>query len=107
MKATLYEYQIQYTKLTKKLYEEKRDVYDIAMIVFQIDELNKGAYMRKMNKPNSKGTAVTYRMCKTPEELIQKINLLEQDAAKIGITIERSDKYGLEARSTEAGSNSR
>lgn len=94
MSITIYEYQVEYPKMTKKLHEEKRMLWDMIMIAIRADELQKGFYLRKIGKPRKKGTVFTFRVCKNDDEWNKEFERLKEDAKRIGCEISVIEKEG-------------
>lgn len=101
MGVTLYEYQIEYPRMTKQLYENDRKIWDAVMLRIRIQELNKGFYLRKMNKPQKKGTVLTFRACKDVAEWEKEMEKLKEDAKKIGceLSVEEKKEDGSHGKS--------
>ena len=56
-KITIMKYQLMFPRMTKKLFDEKERIYQIAAICIRLDELQtKGAVLQKMGKPTKNGT---------------------------------------------------
>ena len=72
-------YQKNFKRMTKKLFEERPDVYKIALVLIRIDELqNEIAYMIKQNKPNNSGTKITFRKIESLEQYEEELNKLRE-----------------------------
>ena len=97
MGVTLYEYQIEYPRMTKQLYENDTKIWDAVMLRIRIQELNKGFYLRKMNKPQKKGTVLTFRACKDISEWEKELEKLKEYAKQIGheLSVERKKRGGV------------
>ena len=55
--------------MTKKLFDEKERIYQIAAICIRLDELQtKGAVLQKMGKPTKNGTRMTFAPVQRPGE---------------------------------------
>ena len=94
MNATIYEYQIEYPRMTKQLYENDRKIWDAVMLRIRIQELDKGFYLRKANKPQKKGAVLTFRACKDVAEWEKEMEKLKEDAKKIGYELSVEEKKG-------------
>lgn len=81
-------YQMNIDELTKKLYEENPLIYRLELIALRIFYLEiKGMYMTKKNKPNNKGTKVTWKLIENEEEYDRAYSKLQadmEDLKKIG-----------------------
>lgn len=90
-------YQMTYSGMTKKLYEENPNIYQRALIDIRLHELQaKGCYVQKMNKPNRNGTAITFAQVKDGEEYQTELQKIIEDGIKLGLKIKK-------VKTTEAG----
>lgn len=84
MSISITGYQIQYKGLTKDLYEKERQLYDVVVINCRANELcGKMSYMKKIYKPNSQGTKITYQVCKNAEEWKRESARLKKEGTKL------------------------
>lgn len=85
-KITLLSYQMTFSGLTKKLYEETPEVYEKAAIIIRAHELVRvRAKMRRKNKPNTNGTKFTFEALKENEEIIQEAKRINEESIKLGL----------------------
>lgn len=54
-------YGITVTTLTLKLYEEDRQSYLVKLLLIELEHLIRGFEKAKINKPNKKGTKITFK----------------------------------------------
>ena len=88
--VTILKYQMTYSGMTKKLYEEKPRIYQVALIDIRLHELQKkGCYVQKINKPNRNGTSITFTQAKTAEEYQQELQKIIEDGTKLGLEIRK------------------
>ena len=88
---TIMKYQMRYLKLTRKMFEEQKNLYQNALIHIRLEELQeKGACMVKCNKPTSSGTKITFRPVKNADEYQKELNKIVSDGEKLGIIFEKT-----------------
>lgn len=81
--VTILEYQLEFP-LTKEMCEEYPYLYKIALIYIRLNELReKGSYMHKANKPNKKGTKITFKTVKNADEYEKEFEKIIEDRKKL------------------------
>lgn len=83
-------YQMSFTKLTRKLYDENQKFYEKALIYIRLDELQERcAYMVKRNKPTNSGTNISFEVVNSKEEYQEQLEKIISDGEKIGLKFEK------------------
>ena len=60
-KITVTKYQVTFPRMTKKLFDEHENIYQITVINIRLNELQKkGAALQKIGKPTKNGTKMTF-----------------------------------------------
>lgn len=79
-------YQLMFPRMTKKLFDEKERMYQIAVICIRLDELQtKGAVLQKMGKPTKNGTRMTFAPVQRPGECETEMQQILEDGKKLGL----------------------
>ena len=85
-KITIMKYQLMFPRMTKKLFDEKERIYQIAAICIRLDELQtKGAVLQKMGKPTKNGTNMTFAPVRRPGECEAEMQRILEDGKKLGM----------------------
>ena len=88
MKPILAGYKTLYSTLTKKFKDENPRGYDLGIIYTRALEFNKGYATKKIFKPSSKGTCISFRRFDSDRESMLK------HAKEIDVAVgEYNDKY--------------
>lgn len=82
-KPELLRYTLDYTTLTKELYEKHNHLYKTFLIGFKLCQCHNGYEATKVNKANNKYTRVTYKKIKNKNEIIEKYNLLSKEYIEV------------------------
>lgn len=86
----LKEYQINFVKLKKKIYEEDKRRYDIAINVIRFNELQERAgKMKKLGKPSTRGTKITFEPVQTVEEYEEELKQIIEEGKELGLKFEK------------------
>lgn len=86
----LIKYQFVFPQLTKRLYENKRRIYDLAVISIRLEELQeKGARIVKINKPGAHGTAIMFDVVETEKEYQEAYDEIIRDGEALGLKFEK------------------
>lgn len=86
-KIQLLSYQSTYPGLNKKLFEEQPETYKKALLRVRANELAKmGTKMRRANKPNAKGTKITFEALRSDEEVIAEASKINKECVECGMT---------------------
>lgn len=79
-------YQLMFPRMTKKLFDEKERMYQIAVICIRLDELQtKGAVLQKMGKPTKNGTKMTFAPVQSAGEYEAEMQRILEDGKKLGM----------------------
>lgn len=88
-KVTVAGYQTLFRLLTKKKYEQDRALFDKAVILIRLDELQARAMrMRRMNKPTSQGTKITFEAAKNTDEYSAELQRIVAEGERLGMSFE-------------------
>ncbi|MGN0331509.1 MAG: hypothetical protein ACI4D9_00535 [Lachnospiraceae bacterium] len=85
-------YTIDFSGLTKKVYDEANNVYKACLIYIRVDEINKGMRMHRINKPTKKGTRIKFVSIESEKEYRKELQNLQDEADKIGLALEIKSK---------------
>lgn len=86
MKTKVLKYQVEFTRLNKKLLEEEPELYKTAVIIIRLDELQeKGAVMIKMNKATKNGTKITFRPVDGYQECYEEQQKIIKEGEALGM----------------------
>ena len=92
-KLKIVKYQMTFTKMTKKLFDEQEKVYRVAMISIRLDELQERAgIMVKVGKPERNGTRITFRPVQNVEEYKSELDQIIEQWKKLGLKFEKIKK---------------
>lgn len=84
---TVFEFTMDYGLLTAKLKKEKPMSYLAGLIMAKSDELKKGYYAYKINKPTSKGTSIKFKPLESQEQAIDKINEINKEIKDFNVEV--------------------
>ena len=88
-------YQIDFSKMTRNLYEQNQELYQKALVHIRLNELQKkGAYMIRCNKATNKGTKITFAPTQNEEEYQKELERIISDGEKIGLKFEAVKEEG-------------
>ena len=76
--ARVIEYQISNKILTRKLYEENEQVYNLVLLCIRAKELEKGAKVKKVGKPSSRGTIITFVLLENVSDCEREIEQIKE-----------------------------
>lgn len=86
-------YQLMFPRMTKKLFDEKERIYQIAAICIRLDELQtKGAVLQKMGKPTKNGTRMTFAPVQRPGECEAEMRQILEDGKKLGLEFGKKEE---------------
>lgn len=86
-------YQLMFPRMTKKLFDEKERMYQIAVICIRLDELQtKGAVLQKMGKPTKNGTRMTFAPVQCPRECETEMQQILEDGKKLGLEFGKKEE---------------
>lgn len=86
-------YQLMFPMMTKKLFDEKERMYQIAVICIRLDELQtKGAVLQKMGKPTKNGTKMTFAPVQRPGECEAEMQKILEDGKKLGLEFGKKEE---------------
>lgn len=92
-KVTIMKYQMMFPRMTKKLFDEKERIYQIAAICIRLDELQtKGAVLQKMGKPTKNGTRMTFAPVQRPGECEAEMQQILEDGKKLGLEFGKKEE---------------
>lgn len=79
--------------MTKKLFDEKERMYQIAVICIRLDELQtKGAVLQKMGKLTKNGTRMTFAPVQSAGEYEAEMQRILEDGKKLGMKFEDKEE---------------
>lgn len=82
-------YQINYKILKKKIYEENKRPYDIAINQIRLHELQECmGKMKKLGKPSQSGTKITFEPVQTIEEYEKELKQIIDEGKALGLEFE-------------------
>lgn len=82
-----------FPRMTKKLFDEKERIYQIAAICIRLDELQtKGAVLQKMGKPTKNGTRMTFTPVQRPGECEAEMQQILEDGKKLGLEFGKKEE---------------
>lgn len=88
-KVTVAGYQTLFKLLTKKRYEQDRTLFDKAVILIRLDELQARAMrMRRINKPTYQGTKITFEAVKNTDEYNAELQRIVVEGEHLGLNFE-------------------
>lgn len=70
-------YAMTYPGLTDGLKKKRPEEYKLAILYARYSELLKGMAIKRINKPNKKGTTIKYEACSSAEELKKEAEAIE------------------------------
>lgn len=92
-KLKIVKYEMTFTKMTKKLFDEQEKVYRVAMISIRLDELQgRAGVMVKAGKPERNGTRITFRPAQNAEEYKNELDKIIEQGEKLGLKFEKIKK---------------
>jgi len=81
--AYVYKFGITLTSLTKKLYEERPEMYNAVVFDERVEQLNKGFILHRMNKPTTHGTKLTFKAAEKEDEITAEVAKLEEERVQV------------------------
>lgn len=86
-------YQLMFPRMTKKLFDEHENIYQIAVINIRLNELQKkGAALQKIGKPTKNGTKMTFAPVQRPGECEAEMQQILEDGKKLGLEFEKKEE---------------
>ena len=79
--------------MTKKLFDEHENIYQIAVIIIRLNELQKkGAALQKIGKPTKNGTKMTFAPVQRPGECEAEMQQILEDGKKLGLEFGKKEE---------------
>ena len=78
-KITVFEFSKDYYLLTAKLKKDKPMSYLAGLLLIKSEELKKGYYAYKINKPTSKGTRIKFKPLESQEQANEKVKEINEE----------------------------
>lgn len=79
--------------MTKKLFDEHENIYQIAVINIRLNELQKkGAALQKIGKPTKNGTKMTFEPVQRPGECEAEMQQILEDGKKLGLEFGKKEE---------------
>lgn len=92
-KITIMKYQLMFPRMTKKLFDEHENIYQIAVINIRLNELQKkGAVLQKMGKPTKNGTRMTFAPVQSAGEYEAEMQRILEDGKKLGLEFGKKEE---------------
>lgn len=92
-KFTVIKYQVTFPRMTKKLFDEHENIYQIAVINIRMNELQKkGAALQKIGKPTKNGTKMTFAPVQRPGECEAEMQQILEDGKKLGLEFGKKEE---------------
>ena len=92
-KITVIKYQVSFPRMTKKLFDEHENIYQIAVINIRLNELQKkGAALQKIGKPTKNGTKMTFAPVQRPGECEAEMQQILEDGKKLGLEFGKKEE---------------
>lgn len=79
--------------MTKKLFDEHENIYQITVINIRLNELQKkGAALQKIGKPTKNGTKMTFAPVQSAGEYEAEMQRILEDGKKLGMKFEDKEE---------------
>lgn len=79
--------------MTKKLFDEHENIYQITVINIRLNELQKkGAVLQKIGKPTKNGTKMTFAPVQRPGECEAEMQRILEDGKKLGLEFGKKEE---------------
>ena len=92
-KITVTKYQVTFPRMTKKLFDEHENIYQIAVINIRLNELQKkGAALQKMGKPTKNGTKMTFAPVRSAKKYEAEMQRILEDGKKLGLEFGKKEE---------------
>lgn len=79
--------------MTKKLFDEHENIYQITVINIRLNELQKkGAVLQKIGKPTKNGTKMTFAPVQRPGECETEMQRILEDGKKLGLEFGKKEE---------------
>lgn len=92
-KITVTKYQVTFPRMTKKLFDEHENIYQITVINIRLNELQKkGAVLQKIGKPTKNGTKMTFAPVQRPGECEAEMQRILEDGKKLGLEFGKKEE---------------
>ena len=79
--------------MTKKLFDEHENIYQITVINIRLNELQKkGAVLQKIDKPTKNGTKMTFAPVQRPGECEAEMQRILEDGKKLGLEFGKKEE---------------
>lgn len=79
--------------MTKKLFDEHENIYQITVINIRLNELQKkGAALQKIGKPTKNGTKMTFAPVQSAGEYEAEMQRIMEDGKKLGMKFEDKEE---------------
>lgn len=79
--------------MTKKLFDEHKNIYQITVINIRLNELQKkGAALQKIGKPTKNGTKMTFAPVRSAGEYEAEMQRILEDGKKLGMKFEDKEE---------------
>ena len=92
-KITVTKYQVTFPRMTKKLFDEHENIYQITVINIRLNELQKkGAALQKIGKPTKNGTKMTFAPVRSTKKYEAEMQQILEDGKKLSLEFGKKEE---------------